>query len=180
MSDGDRPYRVLGWHLKQAREQQCESMAEVSGAVEIEIDVLERIESGRNRPTEDILMLLVNHFDLEELEANSLWELAGYVTDSQTEAVANVSINIDPRVIYSDSVNVSANEAGVVINFLQSSSGNSHPILASRVGMSHIQAEHMLEILRQSLEQPSTTEPKKLSIKNSQPTKKTNSSKKNK
>ena len=48
-----RPYRTLGWHLKIAREQLRESAAEVSGAVEIDLEVLEKIE--RNESGENVI-----------------------------------------------------------------------------------------------------------------------------
>ena len=53
-------------------------MAEVSGAVEIDEQSLQRIEQGKERPTEDILMLLINHFGMQDDDAANLWQLAGY------------------------------------------------------------------------------------------------------
>ncbi len=73
------PFRTLGKHLKILRENQRKSLAEVSGAVEIDTDVLERIEKGEERPSEDLLMLLVSYFDLKDHEAVQLWDSAGYV-----------------------------------------------------------------------------------------------------
>lgn len=60
------------------RERLSESVAEVSGAVEIEEDALERIEQGIERPSEEILMLLMSHFNMQDTEAVQIWELAGY------------------------------------------------------------------------------------------------------
>src|SRR5579885_2464316 len=80
-SQSNAPYTALGTHLKYLREQHKESLAEVSGAVEIEIENLARMENGLERPSEEILMLLINHFDIQDNEAVQLWELAGY--DSQ-------------------------------------------------------------------------------------------------
>src|SRR5438309_12010771 len=72
------PFKTLGTHLKYLREQSNESLAEVSGAVEIAEDALMRIEDGQERPEEDILLLLINHFAMPDQEAVQLWELAGY------------------------------------------------------------------------------------------------------
>jgi len=75
------PFKTLGTHLKYLREQVRESLAEVSGAVEIDVNVLERIEQGFERPSEDILLLLISHFAMPDQEAVQLWELAGYDGD---------------------------------------------------------------------------------------------------
>jgi len=47
------------------RENHRESAAEVSGAVEIDEKSLRRIEAGTERPSEDILLLLISHFALK-------------------------------------------------------------------------------------------------------------------
>ena len=45
-----KPYQTLGKHLRYLREQHSESLAEVSGAVEIDEKLIERIEAGHERP----------------------------------------------------------------------------------------------------------------------------------
>jgi len=166
MSDGDRPFRILGWHLKLAREQLSESIAEVSGAVEIETEALEGIEQGKTRPSEDILMLLISHLGLEDAEANSLWELAGYVSGQRDQD--GVSKDIDLRIIYTDLVHVTVNDFGVVMNFLQAGGLNNQPLSVSRVGMSKDQAQHMLKILKQTLDHSNTLQAKALPPKKQQ------------
>ena len=66
------PFRTLGSHLKDLRESRRKSLDEVSGAIEIDTDTLERIEIGEERPSEDLLMLLINYFDLQDHEAVKL------------------------------------------------------------------------------------------------------------
>ena len=73
MSSAERPFRTLGWQLKLAREQLKETLAEVSGAVEIDNETLELIEQGKRRPSEDVLLLLISHLGFEDTEASSLW-----------------------------------------------------------------------------------------------------------
>jgi transcriptional regulator with XRE-family HTH domain len=58
------PYKPLGAILRHLRERNRESIAEVSGAVEIDESALDRIEDGSERPSEDILMLLISHFSV--------------------------------------------------------------------------------------------------------------------
>ena len=161
----DRPYRTLGWQLKLAREQLRQTLAEVSGAVEIETEVLELIEQGRQRPNEDVLFLLISHFDIKDPEANSLWELAGY-TDAiimgkddlpllggSAERGLTVALPMDPRIVYTDHMHVSVNDYGVVMNFLQTGGFNNQSLPVARVGMSKEHARKVFEVLKQSLDQ---------------------------
>ena len=84
-SIGPKPYEKLGEQLKTLRQDSKESLAEVSGAVEIDANVLERFEAGIDRPDEDILNLLIDHYNLKDNIADQLWELAGY--EERDEAV---------------------------------------------------------------------------------------------
>src|SRR6185369_17990187 len=94
--DGNQlPFNTLGDKLKTIRQKLHESVAEVSGAVEIDEQSLQRIEQGTERPTEDILMLLINHFGMQDDDAASLWQLAGYDQphDHDAETVADAPNN---------------------------------------------------------------------------------------
>lgn len=153
------PYESLGSQLKHLREGSRESLAEVSGAVEIDEKDLDKIEAGQERPSEDILLLLISHFALQDDKAAELWQLAGYdkpgADDNRDQAQANrtqtMMVMIDPRVMYSDSVEVVANNQGVVLNFSQSSGPNNQPLTIARIGMSHDQAKTVMGILHQVL-----------------------------
>lgn len=162
----NQPFKSLGTRLRYLRERLSESLAEVSGAVEINEDALELIEQGVERPSEEILMLLINHFDMHEMDALQLWELAGYdrhnalemmnmgMTDDASE-IPNAKpmvmmIAIDTRTQYTDSVDVHVNNAGVVMTFSQVTGLNQRQAV-SRVGMSLQQAAAVSEILQQAL-----------------------------
>jgi transcriptional regulator with XRE-family HTH domain len=160
MSDTNKrlPYESLGTQLRVLRENHRESMAEVSGAVEIDEKQLGLIESGTERPSEDILLLLISHFAVEDDKAAELWQLAGY--DKQTEEHEHdagnsrqqtLMVMIDPRVMYSDSVEVVASDKGVVLNFSQVSGQHGQPLTVSRIGMSREQAKMVMGILHQAL-----------------------------
>ena len=152
------PFKVLGTKLKFLREDRQESVAEVSGAVEIDPELLERMEKGEERPSEDILMLLINHFGMPDHEAVHLWESAGYVgaTDGRSRNLSDphaktiVLLAVDARVLYSDAVIVAANQAGLVLNFMQTAN---HPqsLPIARVGMSYEQAEEVVRTLQRTL-----------------------------
>lgn len=157
--DNQLPYETLGTQLRHLRERNRESVAEVSGAVEIDETELSKIESGTDRPSEDILLLLISHFAVEDDKAAELWQLAGYdrQEDSHEHDQAQASrsqtlmVMIDPRVMYSDQVEVVANNKGVVLNFSQSAGQNGQPLTISRIGMSHEQAKMVMGILHQAL-----------------------------
>lgn len=151
------PYKNLGERLKTIRQKLHESVAEVSGAVEIDEQILQRIEQGHERPSEDILMLLINHFGMQDDDAANLWQLAGYEQphDHDEPQINNrtmvMIMAIDPRIIYSDGAQVTANNAGVVINFSQAS-GTPQPLITARIGMSRDQAASLVRTLTQVLE----------------------------
>jgi len=149
----DYPYKTIGWHLKFARQQLKESLAEVSGAVEIDERTLSRIENGQQRPSEDVLLLLITHLNLEDAEATSLWELAGY-EDDDVEQQMIAPYNSDMRVIYTDMAHVIVNDYGVVMNFMQGNVSSGQLAGVARVGMSKEHAQHVLEMLQTALNQP--------------------------
>ncbi len=157
------PYKQLGGMLRRLREQHLESTAEVSGAVEIEENDLSHIESGKVRPSQDILLLLISHFGIEEDRAAELWHLAGYENRLEEDSdptrgeadfkqrPQQMMVMIDPRIMYSDSVEVTANQQGVVMSFSQIAGQETGPLTISRIGMSHDQAKAVMGVLHQVL-----------------------------
>jgi transcriptional regulator with XRE-family HTH domain len=152
------PHQPLGSYLRKRRESIHESLAEVSGAVEIDEEMLSKIEQGLLLPTEDILLLLISHLSINEDEAVTVWEMAGYEHQKpQAEAGDQDSkqmfmvIPFDNRILYTDEIQVTANQQGIVLNFMQS--GNNQPTTISRIGMSRDYAKTMIKILKHSLEQ---------------------------
>ena len=170
-SDSDfskQPFKSLGSHLKIAREKANQSLAEVSGAVEIDLDFMERIEQGEQRPSEEILLLLISYFNILDEEATKLWDLAGYTDNSpgselDPEAVRAFASILSPdlRIIYTDMVHSSINQIGVTLNFLQSGGLNGQPMIVSRLGMSKEQAQQVMETLQKTLKKVNVkTQPK--------------------
>jgi transcriptional regulator with XRE-family HTH domain len=154
-----RPFKRLGDHLKSLREKKNETLAEVSGAVEIDTEELETIERGTERPSEDILMLLISHFGMQDNEAVRLWELAGYDKSQRTKSEDNLITNakqmvmllaFDTRTIYSDGFSINVDPSGVVLNFTQAGERKER-LTVSRVGMSIEQAENMSQLLQRAL-----------------------------
>lgn len=157
------PYQKFGITLKKIRERANETVLDVSGAVETDENVITQLEAGTRQPTEDIVLLLISHFGLKEDDALRLWKLAGYDqdktgmssydSDDQTGAngvKAYVTAG-DVRILYTDMVHVKSNKHGLVINFLQSLGADDHSMAVARVGMSHVHAESLLEVLKQTI-----------------------------
>lgn len=169
------PFGQLGDKLKAIRQKRKESVAEVSGAVEIDEQTLVKIEQGRERPSEDILMLLISHFGMQDDEAAGLWQLAGYdqprdYDDDESDAPSHNSktmvmiMAVDPRVVYSDGVQVVTNGSGVIMNFAQGT-GTPQALVTARIGMSRDQALLVLQALQTALNPPA---PKQLPPSTSQ------------
>lgn len=171
---GKTPYRTLGRRLKDLRTRAKESLAETSGAVEIDVRELASYELGKTRPNEDVLLLLISHFGAKDDEAVRLWEVAGYNTDKSvssrmatSETAAEQSRG--QRILYSDIVDVMVNNYGVVMNFLQSGPANSTQTI-SRVGMSREHAKNVLKILQATLSQTENIQSRPISSpENNQP-----------
>ena len=106
-----KPFSELGEKLKLYRERRKRSLAEASGAVEIEAASLESIEKGERRPDEEILSLLISYFEIEEEYASKLYRLAGYndsLVGSVDQAAFDISqpiamlMPVDLRIVYTD------------------------------------------------------------------------------
>ena len=163
MNEQQAPYVTLGRHLKYVREQSRQSLAEVSGAVEIDERHLERIEAGLERPAEDILLLLINFFGVKDREAVQLWELAEYDSDLPNEIRLDgqdvqlggkqpmvMLLAVDVRTMYSDGLEAMVTPAGVTLHFTQAVNQSQQATVA-RVGMSHQQAEQVINSLQRAL-----------------------------
>jgi hypothetical protein len=154
------------------RQRIQESLGETSGAVEIGVEQLDRFERGSEVPSEDILLLLISHFNLQDDEAIRVWEMAGYDSNSRPFAddyrddpedapsnnnqfgnrhpVQVMLLALDNRVLYTNGAEIVTDDNGVVLNFTQSD-GSSGANAVSRVGMSYPQAEQLLQTLQRAL-----------------------------
>ena len=172
MSEQNAPFITLGRHLKYVREQLQQSLAEVSGAVEIDEQVLQNIEAGEERPSEDILLLLISHYGLQDQQAVQLWELADYDAEAPdrikpaSEQLSGKSVvmllALDTRTMYSDGLDVGINKAGVTLSFTQATGSSSQPAPVARVGMSLEQAAEVARTLQLALLKAKYASPKLL------------------
>jgi len=151
MKRANNRFSKLGEKLSSLRRQHHKTAEEVAGAVEIDKERLLSYERGETRPGEDILNLLISHFDLDEEEADMMWQLADYeadstLADSMTSQAAIMLLPLDGRIVYSDTFQVTISKQGVIMNFMQSN-GTQQQLPVSKVGMSLEQAREILRVL---------------------------------
>lgn len=166
----EKPYSLLGGQLKKLRTRANESLAEASGAVEIDARELASFELGKSRPSEDVLLLLISHFAARDEEAVRMWETAGYGMDKipaahMTNESSGVTVPAEQKVMYTDVVDVMVNNYGVVINFMQSSGPTKPATTIAKVGMSRDHAKSVVQILQATIAQ---TEVAKANLQNHQ------------
>lgn len=161
----NKPYQSFGEVLKKLRSIAAKSPAEVSSAVEIDEARLKEYEAGEQRPSEDILILLIQHFNLQDEQASELWKLAGYTGEPEEDLyfindesgnAQQITVGVtaqDARIVYTDMIQVMVNNYGVIINFMQGAGPGSQPMAVSRVGMSKEHARSVLDVLQKTLDQ---------------------------
>lgn len=159
------PFKQFGEALKQLRAHAHKTAAEVSCAVEIDESILRSYENGEARPSEDILILLIAHFNLDDKKASELWGLAGYKgqpdeeryfahsIEQQSDTMPIGIIVNDPRILYTDMVQVMTNNFGVTLTFMQTNGVGGQPLAISRIGMSKEHARSVIDLLQKTLEQ---------------------------
>jgi transcriptional regulator with XRE-family HTH domain len=150
MRDHKFPYRKLGAELRKLRQEAQETLLDVSAAVEVETQYLMRIEAGVVQPSEDILILLMNHFDVDDKQALFLWQQANYI-DDKSDASLPTQVFIMPfadnKVYYSDQVSVSTSKSGdVVVSFFQPGA-DGKPVATTRVGMNQSTTQELVRQL---------------------------------
>lgn len=166
------PYAVLGARIKNLREQWQQTVGEVSGTLEIDESTLNAIESGKAMPPDEVLDMLINHFLLTEDQAQDLREIAEQYQEQAGEALMGgiedmlmkqivMYLPIDSKTVYTDSMNATVNNHGVVLQFMQSGGANGQQTAVSKVGMSREHAERMIEILRKTIDQHDRSEGQK-------------------
>ncbi len=173
LNNQPQPFSSFGEALKKIRVGSSESSIEVSGAVEIDQENLKSYELGETRPSEDILMLLIQHFDLKDAQASELWRLAGYgpmpadetfyLMNDESGGVAmhnSTTHTDDSKIVYTDMVQVMVNNYGVIINFMQGAGSAKNPLAVARVGMSKEHAKSVIEVLKTTLDQAHDLEKK--------------------
>lgn len=157
------PYESLGARIKFLREQWQQSVQEVCSTLEIDEISLKAIEAGSTLPRPELLDMLISHFLLTEDQAQDLRDLAEDNFQAASEALSSgledmlmkqivMYLPIDSKIVYTDQMNATVNDHGVVLQFMQQT-GNGQSMPVSRVGMSREHAEKMIKVLENTLRQ---------------------------
>ncbi len=158
----NQPHQKFGQIVHALRRKYLESRRELSAALEINVEYLDRLEQGKERPTEELVEQLVSHFNLDDGLAHNLWLFAGYPYEKLediTIPTANVPI-AEARISYTDSAHISANNFGVVLNFMQNAGPNNQPLVVSRLGMSKEHAKQVADLIYQTIAASEQARPK--------------------
>jgi len=159
-NDENYPFVVLGDRIRLLREQWNQTIDELSGSLELDRSVLMAIEAGKTMPNEDVLDMIIEHFLLTDEQADDLLKIVEDY-DIKTQEALNKGLEdmlskqmimfmpLDSKVVYTDSMQATVNQGGVVIQFSQQVNGQPTPV--SRVGMSREHAEKMIEVLKNTL-----------------------------
>lgn len=166
MSRNEKPsrYVALGARLKFLREQWQQTIKDVCSTLEIDEQQLKALEDGKVAPTPELLDMLISHFLLTEDQAQDLRDLIEDRDDYE-----NVPANIedilakqlvmlmpsDNKIVYTDSMQVTVNDNGVILQFMQQISGG-QPVAVSRLGMSREHAEKIITVLQDTFKQHDT------------------------
>jgi hypothetical protein len=165
MSKNQKParYAALGARLKFLREQWQQSITDVCNTLEINEQQLREFEDGVHAPSPELLDMLISHFLLTEDQAQDLRDLLDDQADqdgsqaSIEEMLNRQLVMLLPqdnsnRVAYTDSMQVTVNDNGVTLQFMQQQTGNVQPITVSKLGMSKDHAQKIITILSDALQ----------------------------
>lgn len=158
------PYQKFGKVLHTLRRKYHSTKVELCGALEIDEDYLVCLESGKEQPSEDLVELLISYFSLSDKLADNLWLLAGYPLErleDVTLQIANLPMS-EIKISYTDMVHISVNNFGVVLNFMQTMSPGSHPMVVSRLGMSKEHAKSVADLINRTLDASSKQRSKRV------------------
>lgn len=172
-NDKSQRYVALGARLKFLREQWQQTLHEVSVTLEIEEKTLRAIEAGKLVPPADIMDMFISHFLLTEDQAQDLRELADEPQreDPEADLPGNLDdllnkqivmfLPVENKVVYTDSMQATVNDSGVVLQFMQQA-GTNQAVSVSRVGMSREHAQKVIEVLQNTLKHHDKNNQKKL------------------
>lgn len=136
--------KMIGQVLKNQRVKKHQTLAEVSGAAEIEIETLSKIEAGNLLPDEELLITLISYLKIPDDAAQDIFIIAGYF-EEETDRLAQPGM----PAIYADSTNVINSRDGVIIDFSQPSIDGQ--MNTFRFGLNQNVASELTKQLMQSL-----------------------------
>lgn len=169
----------FGKLIKQIREKSGENITSASKTIGVDRSYLSKIESGNEKTSLPVFNRLISHYSISKEVTLLLASLIGYeggqgvvmFDNSQREVKnkmdekkvnikdefkdqqqgVNVNLSVDRvPILYTDSVFISSNNYGIVMNVAQSVDNKNQQIVA-RVGMSRDHAKALAEVLAKHL-----------------------------
>lgn len=171
-------YSDFGNKVKSYRIKKGESLSQASKSFGLTKSYLSKIENGHIKPSEALIVKISNYLSLSEEELSELLKLVGLtgegtglsgggilinqqedqrkeglnrVDKNITENTAEVTVPSNTPVLYTDSIFVTKNEFGVVLDFAQRLGPTKKHTVVARVGMSERHAEALLDVLGKKL-----------------------------
>jgi hypothetical protein len=164
MNEQSEPYKDVGNRIKMWREKWGQTLRDVSNSLEIDLKTLKSIESGQVLPDDDQLDMFMSHFLMSDDQANELLDLVETATgrkNNQNPAmnpfggdpvgqIMMMVLSSDTKIAYTDGMNASVDDKGVVLEFTQRSP-DSKNFTVSRLGMSHEHAEQVAIVINETI-----------------------------
>lgn len=174
-------YQSFGKYLKKIRLEAKKTIDDVSGAVELPVAQLQKIEAGEVRPHQDLVYLLASYFKLGQYKMTTMLNLAGYKEHKSSNedikdnfqailekiighklgdgpqimvAFSNEGSSNDQLAVFTNGMRFSVNNQGMIIEFLQQKNSRHKKAykVVSRVGMSIDHAHKLKDTLQQALD----------------------------
>jgi len=166
--------KEFGEKMRIYRQRKGESISQVGIAINIDRTHISKLENGHERPSRQILLRLIRHYSLSNMEASELWNLAGFPTGLVAlENQKEVNINMDESqkvnvsttnqvevkvpdnsvVLYTDTVFVTRSAFGLVLDFAQGVGPTNERRVVSRIGMSIEHAKSLVELIQANINQ---------------------------
>lgn len=159
-------HHLLGKAIRHLRLSQEKSISQLANEVGVDRTYLSKLENGHEKPSPAFLSLLSNHLQVQSAE---LLYLAGYglkqtfrtkealLMQNQIPKGQSIQVNIpdNVQILYTDSVFVTANNFGLVMDIAQSVGPS--PLaqrVVARIGMSDAHAKAMIEAIVKHLKNP--------------------------
>lgn len=166
MNDNKEPYKEVGDQIRQWRQKWNQSLAEISATLEIDLNILRSIESGKILPSDDQLDMLMSHFLMNEEQATELMDIIDSANGRSGQPASSIPFGQDisgqimmmvvsadsAKSSYTDGMHASVDDKGVVLEFTQRST-DGKSVTVSRLGMSHNHAVEVSRVISDTLNQ---------------------------
>lgn len=166
---------LISEKIKETRNSRRQTLDDMSSLMGIDKAYISRIENGKVRPSKSFLEKFISVYSLSKLESDSIMSLAGYLTtyrdklNSQTTRgevsqvmegdnklpvntqTATVNVPPDLKVLYSDSIFLTATKYGLTIDIAQTLGPTNSQTVVARIGISKMHALELSKLLNKKI-----------------------------